>query len=125
MDSYLVKPRIYMDRDGLTEILQGRKKAFIVTDRFMHESGKVSYITDICARMGVEVTIFSEIKPDPDIATVTKGISMLVAIKPDVLFALGGGSSLDAAKATRQGRSKCRVRDGAERGPERYARQVT
>ena len=23
MDSYLVKPRIYMDRDGLTEILQG------------------------------------------------------------------------------------------------------
>ena len=49
MDSYLVKPRIYMDRDGLTEILQGRKKAFIVTDRFMHESGKVSYITDICA----------------------------------------------------------------------------
>ena len=99
MDSYLVKPRIYMDRDGLTEILQGRKKAFIVTDRFMHESGKVSYITDICARMGVEVTIFSEIKPDPDIATVTKGISMMVDIKPDVLFALGGGSSIDAAKA--------------------------
>ena len=88
-----------MDRDGLTEILQGRKKAFIVTDRFMHESGKVSYITDICARMGVEVTIFSEIKPDPDIATVTKGISMMVDIKPDVLFALGGGSSIDAAKA--------------------------
>ena len=51
MDSYLVKPRIYMDREGLTEILQGRKKAFIVTDRFMHESGKVSYITDICARI--------------------------------------------------------------------------
>ena len=99
MDSYLVKPRIYMDREGLTEILQGRKKAFIVTDRFMHESGKVSYITDICARMGVEVTIFSEIKPDPDIATVTKGISMMVDIKPDVLFALGGGSSIDAAKA--------------------------
>ena len=88
-----------MDRDGLAEILQGRKKAFIVTDRFMHESGKVSYITDICARMGVEVTIFSEIKPDPDIATVTKGISMMVDIKPDVLFALGGGSSIDAAKA--------------------------
>lgn len=65
----------------------------------MHESGKVSYITDICARMGVEVTIFSEIKPDPDIATVTKGISMMVDIKPDVLFALGGGSSIDAAKA--------------------------
>ena len=32
MDSYLVKPRIYMDRDGLTEILQGRKKAFLITD---------------------------------------------------------------------------------------------
>ena len=51
MDSYLVKPRIYMDRDGLAEVLQDRKKAFIVTDRFMHESGKVSYITDICANI--------------------------------------------------------------------------
>lgn len=99
MDSYLVKPKIYMGRDGLTEILQGHKKAFIVTDRFMHESGKVSYITDVCENMGIEAAIFSEIKPDPDIATVTKGISMMLDAKADVLFALGGGSSIDAAKA--------------------------
>lgn len=99
MDSYLVKPRIYMDREGLTEILDGRKKAFIVTDRFMRESGKITYVTDICARMGVTVEIFSEIKPDPDIETVTKGISLMTDVQPDVLFALGGGSAIDAAKA--------------------------
>ena len=37
MDSYLVKPRIYMDRDGLTEILQGRKKRNLYDGR--HKTG--------------------------------------------------------------------------------------
>lgn len=99
MDSYFVKPRIYMGRDALNEILAGSKKAMIVTDRFMQESGKITYVTDICARLGVEVTIFAEVKPDPDIATVTKGISVMVEAQPDALFALGGGSAIDAAKA--------------------------
>ena len=99
MDSYYVKPRIYMERDGLFEILEGRKKAFIVTDRFMHESGKVKYITDICRELEVQFQIFSEVKPDPDIATVSKGISLMTDFQPDVLLALGGGSPIDAAKA--------------------------
>ena len=99
MSSYYVKPRIYMGRDGVGECLKGKSRAFIVTDKFMHESGKAAYITDICDRMGVAYEIFSEIKPDPDIATVTKGISRMAEFRPDVLFALGGGSSIDAAKA--------------------------
>lgn len=99
MDSYYVKPRIYMQKDGIDEILENRKRAFIVTDKFMQESGKVNYITDVCERKGISVEIFSEIKPDPDIATVTKGISRMMEFKPEVLFALGGGSAIDAAKA--------------------------
>ena len=72
MKSYCVKPRIYMEREGLREVLRGVTQAFIVTDKFMHESGKVSYLTELLEELGIEYRIFSEVRPDPDIATVTK-----------------------------------------------------
>ena len=58
MESYYVKPKIYMDREGLREILKGVSRAFIVTDRFMHESGKVSYLTDPMDQMGFPTRSF-------------------------------------------------------------------
>ena len=91
MGNYYVKPRIYMEREGLREILKGVTRAFIVTDKFMHESGKVSYLTDVLEQMGIAYEIFSEVKPDPDIATVTKGIGLMTDFKPQALLALGGG----------------------------------
>ena len=114
MKSYCVKPRIYMEREGLREVLRGVTQAFIVTDKFMHESGKVSYLTELLEELGIEYRIFSEVRPDPDIATVTKGIEMIADFKPQALLALGGGSPIDAAKAmnylaARQGFiTKCR-----------------
>lgn len=99
MKDFVLKTRIYMEKDGLNEILQGVSRAMIVTDRFMHESGKVSYLTDPLEKKGIEYRIFSEVRPDPDIATVTKGIDLMLEFQPQVLFALGGGSPIDAAKA--------------------------
>lgn len=99
MEKFYLKPRIYMDKDGLKEVLEGASRVFIVTDRFMHESGKVSYLTDPLEQMGIEYRIFSEVKPDPDLATITKGIDLMTEFKPQVLLALGGGSPIDAAKA--------------------------
>lgn len=99
VQSYFVKPRIYMEKDGLNEILQGVTRAMIVTDKFMHESGKVSYLTEPLDRLGISYEIFSDVRPDPDIATVTKGITIMQEFKPQVLLALGGGSPIDAAKA--------------------------
>lgn len=99
MDNFYVKPRIYMERDGLKEALKGVTRAFIVTDKFMHESGRVSYLTEPMNEMGIAFEIFSEIHPDPDIATVTKGIGHLIDFQAEAMIALGGGSSIDAAKA--------------------------
>lgn len=99
MGEFILKTRIFMGKDGLDEILRGVQRAFIVTDRFMHESGKVSYLTEPLEKRKIEYRIFSEVKPDPDIATVTKGIGQMLDFKPQVLFALGGGSPIDAAKA--------------------------
>ena len=99
MGEFVLNTRIFMGKDGLDEILQGVSRAFIVTDRFMHESGKVSYLTEPLEARNIEYQIFSEVKPDPDIATVTKGIGKMLEFQPQVLFALGGGSPIDAAKA--------------------------
>lgn len=99
MNNYYVKPRIYTDKSGLREVLKQAGRAFIVTDRFMYESGKVSYLTEPLEEMGIAYQVFSEVKPDPDIATVTKGISIMLDFHPQILLALGGGSAIDAAKA--------------------------
>lgn len=99
MGEFVLKTRIFMGKDGLDEILQGVTRVFIVTDRFMHESGKVSYLTEPLEARKIEYQIFSEVRPDPDIATVTKGIEKMLEFQPQVLFALGGGSPIDAAKA--------------------------
>ena len=99
LEEFVLKPRIYMGKGGLDKLLTGVDRAFIVTDRFMHESGKVSYLTEPMKAHGVRYEIFSDVKPDPDIATVTKGIGQLLDFKPQILFALGGGSPIDAAKA--------------------------
>lgn len=99
METYFVKPRIYMDSEGVAEILKNKTKALIVTDQFMAQSQMTDYLTVPMMKAGVEYRIFDEVKPDPDIATITKGVSIMTEFQPDVIFALGGGSPIDAAKA--------------------------
>ena len=80
----------------LTDPLQ---RLFIVTDRFMAESGKVSYVTDQLQNPGQEYIVFSDVRADPDIETVTRGVSALLDFNADGVIAFGGGSAIDAAKA--------------------------
>ena len=96
MESYYVKPKIYMDREGLREILKGVSRAFIVTDRFMHESGKVSYLSYPMDQMGISYEIFSEIRLDPDIATLTLGVGRLSYLYGMVVLTLPLGNTSDA-----------------------------
>lgn len=99
MQEFNLKTHIYMDKDGLAEVLAGKERVFIVTDRFMEESGMVGYLTGPLKQRNIAYQIFSEVKPDPDLATITKGIGAMQEFKPQVLLALGGGSPIDAAKA--------------------------
>lgn len=65
----------------------------------MHESGRVSYLTDKIKAEGAKWEIFSDVTPDPDIETVTAGVAKILEFQPDTVIALGGGSPIDAAKA--------------------------
>jgi alcohol dehydrogenase class IV len=81
---------------GIEDALKGATKVFIVTDRFMYEKEVTKYITDHLN--GIEYKVFCDVKPNPDVATVTKGVKIILDYKPDMVVALGGGSPIDAAK---------------------------
>ena len=98
MNSFNVHTKI-MTGGGLETVAPKLKRAFIVTDGFMSSSGKVSYITDKLEAAGVEYRVFDQVRADPDVGTVSKGVEAIQDFKPDAVIAFGGGSPIDAAKA--------------------------
>ena len=98
MNSFSVRTKI-MEGGGLETLAPKLHKVFIVTDGFMASSGKVSYIAEKLDRAGAEYRVFDQVKADPDIGTVTKGVDMIQEFHPDAVIAFGGGSPIDAAKA--------------------------
>ena len=76
------------------------QKIFIVTDPFMVESKMADRITERLT--GKEVSIFSNVVPDPPMELVVQGVNEVIAFRPDLLIALGGGSAIDDAKAIMQ-----------------------
>lgn len=98
MDQFQLGTKIFMG-GGLDGLLAGRKRVLVVSDKFLVDSGKVSYVTDAAGRTGAECRIFSDVQADPDISTVTAGVGLLLDFQPDAVIAFGGGSAIDAAKA--------------------------
>ena len=75
-----------------------KKKAFIVTDNFLYKNNYTKGITDKLDEMGIKYTIFSDVQPDPTLASAKAGAALMAQFEPDVIIALGGGSAMDAAK---------------------------
>ena len=94
---YIKKGCLPVALEELKEI-NPRKKAFIVTDRFLYDNGYTSPITDKLNDMGIAYTVFSEVEPDPTLKIAKKGAEMMTNFAPDVIIAIGGGSAMDAAK---------------------------
>ena len=76
----------------------GKKKAFLVTDTFLYKNGHTKPITDKLDEMGIPYSCFFDVTPDPTLQCAQRGLAQLKAFEPDVIIALGGGSSMDAAK---------------------------
>lgn len=98
---FRVPPKIFFKSGCLEEALrdlEGRKRVMIVTDRPLFELGYPDKVTPILERMGMDYQIFFDVKPDPDLETVRRGLALMNSFQPDVILALGGGSPMDAAK---------------------------
>ncbi len=96
--------KVYFKRGCLTVALRElkevyhKKRAFLVTDKFLFESGFTKQITNTLTELGIEYDLFFDITPDPTLACATTGVGELRTFAPDVIIAVGGGSPMDAAK---------------------------
>ena len=78
--------------------VMGKKRCFIVTDSFLYKNGYTRPIEDKLDQMGIVHTCFSDVEPDPSLASARAGAAAMTAFQPDCIIALGGGSAMDAGK---------------------------
>ena len=78
---------------------RGYKKAFVCTDASLVKFGVAAKVTDLLDKAGFAYDIYSDIKPNPTIENVQNGVAAFKKAGADCIIAIGGGSSMDTAKA--------------------------
>jgi len=78
---------------------RGFKKAFVCSDPDLIKFGVSKKVTDILDNAGLAYEIYSNIKPNPTIENVQTGVEAFKKSGADYIIAIGGGSSMDTAKA--------------------------
>ena len=78
---------------------RGYKKAFVCSDPDLVKFGVTKKVTDLLEAAGFAYALYSEIKPNPTIKNVQDGVAAFQAAEADCIVTIGGGSSMDTAKA--------------------------
>lgn len=86
---------------SITSELRSRslKRPIVFSDPDLIKFGVAKKVTDVLDEAKIKYTVFSDIKPNPTIANVKSGVKAFKAAKADSIIAIGGGSSIDTAKA--------------------------
>ena len=77
---FKVPPKVYFKRgavDLALRELQGKKRAFIVTDRFLFNSGAVDSIIKVLDEIGMDHEVFFDVKPDPTLSTINQAMDIM------------------------------------------------
>lgn len=77
----------------------GLKKAFVATDKDLIKFGVADKVLSVLRNANIPYEVFSEIKPNPTVSNVKAGLAAYAASGADFIIAIGGGSSMDTAKA--------------------------
>ncbi len=78
---------------------RGFKKAFVCSDPDLIKFGVTKKVLDVLDGAGLAYEVYSGIKPNPTIENVQTGIECYKKSGADYIIAIGGGSSMDTAKA--------------------------
>ena len=78
---------------------RGFSKAFVCTDPDLIKFGVSQKVTDVLDNAGIAYEVYSQIKPNPTIENVQGGVEAFKRAGADCIVAIGGGSSIDTAKA--------------------------
>ena len=78
---------------------RGYKKAFVCSDPDLVKFGVTKKVLDVLEKGGIAYDLYSNIKPNPTVENVKTGVAAFKQSKADYIVAIGGGSSMDTAKA--------------------------
>lgn len=102
MQWFRIPERIYHEFGSVSylEKMADTNRVMIVTDKMMVQLGYVEKLMYHLRKRNnpVMIEVFSDVEPDPSVDTVLNGAVAMRQFKPDTIIALGGGSSMDAAK---------------------------
>lgn len=99
MNTFSLQTRLYSGKDSLNALKRfTQKHIWIICDGFLARSPLIETLRNALPANN-RISVFSDITPDPTIATVVQGIAQMQSLRPDVVIGFGGGSALDAAKA--------------------------
>ena len=101
---FVLNETSYHGKGAIAEIAteikaRGFKKAFVCSDPDLIKFGVTKKVTDILDNSGIDYEIFSEIKANPTIENVQSGVEAFKKSGAGCIVAIGGGSSMDTAKA--------------------------
>lgn len=104
MNRFILNETSYHGKGALAAIAdevkgRGFKKAFICSDPDLIKFEVTKKVTDILDNESLAYTVFSQIKPNPTIQDVQAGVAAFKECGADYIIAIGGGSSIDTAKA--------------------------
>lgn len=100
MGIFHVKTEIYSGVE-VQKVLEKEnlKKIIIITDHLMVTLGLVKIIEKALNNLEIKYDIFNDVEVDPSLESIKKGLKKVMDFSPDKIIALGGGSSIDTAKA--------------------------
>ena len=104
MNKFMLNETSYHGAGAITAIPaeiknRGFKKVFVATDPDLVRFGISKKVTDLLDKENIAYSVFSDIKPNPTIENVQNGVAAFKAAEADSIVAIGGGSSMDTAKA--------------------------
>ncbi|MBO5010312.1 MAG: lactaldehyde reductase [Clostridia bacterium] len=104
MNRFVLNETSYHGKGAVTAVAdeiaaRGFKKAFVASDPDLIKFGVTKKVTDVLDGAKIAYELFSDIKPNPTIENVQAGVAAYKASGADCIVAIGGGSSMDTAKA--------------------------
>ncbi|WP_031380955.1 iron-containing alcohol dehydrogenase [Vibrio parahaemolyticus] len=99
----LPRPTLFSGSGAVSELLEaisdlGFRRLLLVTDEGLVRIGMVGKVLEQTQGLGLQVGVFSEVKPDPTYDQVEDGLRVYNASQSEAILALGGGSAIDCAK---------------------------
>ena len=101
---FVLNETSYHGKGAINEIAtevkgRGFKKCFVCSDPDLLKFGVTKKVTDVLGNASIDYEIYSQIKPNPTVENVQTGVAAFKASGADCIIAIGGGSSMDTAKA--------------------------